>query len=98
MERNNLYELYLMECVPSSGGGVYSTARRVRMLRACTMRDAVESFRKEIDQHNDMLEECYPGFWQCVESGIAATWRVECLFPMDIVSCFPEDDRYGQWN
>lgn len=98
MERNYSYELYLMECVAASGGGVYSTARRVRMLRAYTMRDAVESFRKEIDQHNAMLEERYPSFWQTVESGVSATWRVKCLFPVDIVSCFPEDDRFGQWN
>lgn len=98
MERNYLYELYLMECVDASGGGVYSTARRVRKLRACTMRDAVENFRKEINQHNEMLEERYPGFWQTAESGVTATWRVECRFPMNIVCCFPEDDRFGQWN
>lgn len=96
MERT--YELYLMYCVAANGGGVRCTSRRARTLRASTMRDALNAFREEIELNNRLLSIRFPDIWKSIEAGVETAWRVKCLFPVDIVSCFPDDDRYGQWS
>ena len=93
MERT--YRLYLMDCVPTNGGGAYSTSRRARTLTARTLRDALETCRRDIEANDAYLANRFPAVWQSVENGVAASWRIEaadgkgevCTFPNEVSSC-----------
>ena len=75
MERT--YDLYLMDCVAAPGGGAYTTSRRARTLTARTLRDALETCRRDIEENDTYLAARFPAVWQSVANGVASSWRIE---------------------
>ena len=94
------YDLYLMDYVPAKGGGVYSTSRRARTLRAHTIREAVETCREEIEENDRRLEKECPTLWESVENGVAASWRLVSDTGREQVSTFPDEEGLcgSQWS
>ena len=89
-----------MDFVPAKGGGVYSTSRRARTLRAHTIREAVETCREEIEANDRRLEKECPTLRECVENGVAASWRLVNATGRGQVSTFPDEEGLcgSQWS